>query len=189
LALACHCVELVDDLHVGGQRLLGVLHLLGSLVTHVVLGAGVCVVGSDLGVLRCVGVLLTFNVLVNLHVNFVDLPDALEQLYLHHGLVMLQHFGLHLVGNCGWEWQVLVGTRVLYYIPRVALPMMGEPGLGDVLLVNVDTFDLDLQQVLRVLLRHVGLGMLDLLGEHLEELSHESSLFFLLLISLRRVHN
>jgi hypothetical protein len=67
--------------------------------------------------------------------------------------------------------------------------MRGEPGLGDVLLFNVDTLDLDLQQVLRILLRHVGLGMLDLLGEHLEELSHDSSLFFSLLISLRRVHN
>jgi hypothetical protein len=166
------------DLDLGGQHLLVVLHRLVSLVTQVVFGAGVCI-----------GVLLTFDVLVNLHVNFVDLPDPLVQLYLHHILVMLQHFGLHLVGNCGWEWQVLVGTRVLYNIPRVALPMRGEPGLGDVLLFNVGTFDLDLQQVLRVLLRHVGLGMLDLLGEHLEELSHDSSLFFSLLISLRRVHN
>jgi hypothetical protein len=67
--------------------------------------------------------------------------------------------------------------------------MRGEPGLGNVLLFNVDTLDLDLQQVLRVLLRHVGLGILDLLGEHLEELAHDSSLVFSLLISLRRVHN
>jgi hypothetical protein len=177
------------DLDVGGQRLLGVLHRLVSLVTHVVLGAGVCVVGFELGVLRCVGVLLTFDVLVNLHVNFVDLPDPLEQLYLHHGLEMLQHFGLHLVRGCGWEWQVLVGTRVLCGLPRVALPMRGGPGLGNVLLFNVDTLDLDLQQVLRVLLRHVGLGILYLLGEHLEELSHNSSFVFSLLISLRRVHN
>jgi hypothetical protein len=67
--------------------------------------------------------------------------------------------------------------------------MRGGPGLGNVLLFNVDTLDLDLQQVLRVLLRHVGLGILDLLGGHLEELSHNSSFVFSLLISLRRVHN
>jgi hypothetical protein len=149
----------------------------------------VCVIGFELGVLRCVGVLFTLDVLVNLHVNFVDLPDPLELLHLHHGLELLQHFGLHLVGGFGWEWQVLVGTRVLYSLPRVALPMRGGPGLGNVLLFNVNTLGLDLQPVLRGLLRHVGLGVLDLLGEHFEELPHNSSLVFSLLISLRRVHN
>ena len=64
--------------------------------------------------------------------------------------------------------------------------MRGGPGLllGNVLLFNVVTFGIDRQRVLRVLLRHVSLVVLDLLGEHLEELVHDSSLVFLLLISL-----
>jgi uncharacterized membrane protein YoaK (UPF0700 family) len=68
----------------------------------------------------------------------------------------------------------------------MALPMRGGPGLliGNVLLFSVDTLGLDRQHVLRVLLRHVSLVVLDLLGDHLEELSHNSSLVFLLPISL-----
>ena len=84
-----------------------------------------------------------------------------------------------------------MGTRVYYWFPRVTLPMRGGPGLvlGTVLLFNVDTLGIDRQRVLRVLLRHVRLVVLDPLGEHLEELAHDSSLVFLLLISLLRVHN
>jgi hypothetical protein len=69
--------------------------------------------------------------------------------------------------------------------------MRGGPGLvlGTVLLFNVGTLGIDRQRVLRVLLRHVRLVVLDPLGEHLEELVHDSSLVFLLLISLLRVHN
>jgi hypothetical protein len=64
--------------------------------------------------------------------------------------------------------------------------MRGGPGLllGNVLLFNVVTLGFDRQHVPHVLLRHVGLVVLDLLGEHLEELPHGSSLVFLLLISL-----
>ena len=62
--------------------------------------------------------------------------------------------------------------------------MRGGPGLvlDDVL--DVVTLGIDWQHVLRVLLRHVSLVVLALLGEHLEELVLDSSLFFLLLISL-----
>jgi hypothetical protein len=41
--------------------------------------------------------LLALVVLGNLLVNLVELPDPLVLLYLHHGLVTLQHVGLHLV--------------------------------------------------------------------------------------------
>jgi hypothetical protein len=77
-----------------------------------------------------------------------------------------------------------VGTRVHDWRPRVALPMRGGPGLvlDDVL--DVVTLGIDRQRVLRVLLRHVSLVVLDLQGEHLEELVLGSSLVFLLLISL-----
>jgi hypothetical protein len=62
--------------------------------------------------------------------------------------------------------------------------MRGGPGLvlDDVL--DVVTLGIDRQRVLRVLLRHVSLVVLDLQGEHLEELVLGSSLVFLLLISL-----
>ncbi len=88
-----------------------------------------------------------------------------------------------------------MGTRVHNWLPRVALPMRGGPGLvlDDVLDVvfrlDVVTLGIDRRHVLRVLLRHVSIVVLDQLGEHLEELSHNSSFVFSLLISLRRVHN
>jgi hypothetical protein len=62
--------------------------------------------------------------------------------------------------------------------------MRGGPGLVLDVVLDVVTLGIDWQHVLRVLLRHVSLVVLALLGEHLEELVLDSSLFFLLLISL-----
>ena len=78
-----------------------------------------------------------------------------------------------------------MGTRVHNWLPRVALPMRGGPGLvlddvlDVVLRLDVVTLGIDWQHVLRVLLRHVSLVVLALLGEHLEELVLDSSLLLL----------
>jgi hypothetical protein len=78
-----------------------------------------------------------------------------------------------------------VGTRVHNWLPRVALPVMGGPGLvlEDVLDVVVPRLDVpqsvDWWHVLCVLLRHVSFVELALQGEHLEEPVLDSSLLLL----------